>query len=341
MTDDGEVLLGTDLATARVAEELHRASASGPSPLRDIAYRGAEHDLWRWVESPRDAVLAAFVGEYAGVADPAATRAALTMDDFHTLMTFARRSALAALRTRDAGTVRAAFGALSAIDLERVDWRDVVTAAALVSYAARRLELDPETVLAGAEERADPQVAEILGSATQDDVELVDWGYREVPSATGPVLCQDDGETVADELVAPAFAVAGALAADGRYRVGDITVGAELPTVWLADGNGVDAAHGRLRGCVSVHADPVDDASAHFLIVFLTAAGTAADAAAIAAAADGVPGRAALLGVAVGPRCAVVVAASSAAGAPPAEDAGSLARLRPPIEAALRAVPGE
>lgn len=53
MADD--VYLGMDLAVARVADELRQVSASGPSPLRDVAYQAEATVLWRWVDASEDA----------------------------------------------------------------------------------------------------------------------------------------------------------------------------------------------------------------------------------------------------------------------------------------------
>src|SRR5262245_30640475 len=187
MTETEDVLLGMELAVARVAEELHRVTAAGPSPLRDSEYPDAAAVLWRWVDAPQDAPVWAFVRAYTSVPDRERVRESLTIDDFYTLITFARRCVLAALRNEDPGAVESAFDALSAIDLERVDWQDVVTAAALSSYAARRVGVEPDEILDGAVQRAEHRVGDILARAAMDDIDLPgEWGYRELRTSGGP-----------------------------------------------------------------------------------------------------------------------------------------------------------
>jgi hypothetical protein len=324
-----DVFLGMELAVARVAEELHRVSASGPSPLRDVAYPGAAAVLWRWVDATQDADVWAFVRAYTGTADRARVRSSLTMDDFYTLMTFARRCVLAALRNEDPGAVEAAFDALSAVDVERVDWRDVMVAASLASYAARRVGLGVDEVLAGAVRRADPQVADILEQAVTQDIDLAgEWGYREVPTAAGPVLIESDGELECDDLVSVLLATAEAVEDDGMYEVTNAGVTDELPATWLGDTPEIAGARARLRGCVEVHAEPPEVRFRDFLLVFLAEAEQERDAEAIAEAAvqEVGPGTA-RLGIAVGKRCAVVIASSGVAGEPCVESAASLARF--------------
>ena len=332
-----DVFLGMELAVARAAQQLHRVSASGPSPLRDVSYPGAAAVLWRWVHATQDAAVWTFVRAYTGPVDHARVRSSLTMDDFYTLMTFARRCVLAALRNEDPGAAEAAFDALSAIDVERVDWRDVMVAASLASYAARRVGLGADEVLAGAVRRAEPQVAEILERAVTQDVDLAgDWGYREVRTADGPVLIESDGELAAEELLPVLLAAAEAVEDDGMYEVTNAGVADELPAAWLDDTPEIAGARARLRGCVEVHAEPPQVRFRDFLLVFLAEAERERDAEVIAeAAVQAVGPGTARLGIAVGRRCAVVIASSGVAGEPCVESPATLARFDPRIRGLL------
>jgi hypothetical protein len=55
--------------------------------------------------------------------------------------------AVITLQTSDPETARAGLGALSMIDLERIDWRDAVVATALDAYAIRRVGADASMAL--------------------------------------------------------------------------------------------------------------------------------------------------------------------------------------------------
>ena len=292
-----------------------------PSPLSHIAYPRRATVLWRWVDAPQDAEITAYLRS----PDPGA----LTEADCYTLMTFARRCALAALRTGDPATALTAFDALSRIEPAAVDWRDVVVVASLVAYGARRAGLDPELVLTGPVRHAQPAVAEVLTRAATS--EAGSGGYDELRTPTGPVLV--DGSTRGSvALLRTALRVAEVVEDDGRYEVSGIGVERELPAVWL---DGDPAARRRLRRCVSVRAEPPED-RAHFLLTFLVEAASEADAGEIAVAARGrVLVGAVELGIPVGRRCAVVIARSAVHGVPDIEDDRSLARLTAPVTAAM------
>jgi hypothetical protein len=316
-----DVFLGMELAVARVAEELRRANGSGLSPLRDVAYDSRADVLWRWVDAPQDATVWTFVRAYTGTADRARARASLTTDDFATLMTFTRRCVLAALRNEDPGAAEAAFDALSAIDLARVDWQDVLTAASLASYAARRVGLEAHEVLARAVRWAEPRVSQILEHAVTSEVDLTgDAGYRELWTAAGPVLVEGAGEPSADDLLVRAFGVAEVVETDGVYEVTDVGAADELP-----DG-------GQPVRCVTVHAEPPGVRFGDFLRIFLADAVDERHAEAVVAGVSRDAGDGTVrLGVAVGARCAVVLASSAVVGEPCMEDAQSLARFRMPV----------
>jgi hypothetical protein len=302
------------------------------TPLGDAAYARQATVLWRWVDAPQDAVVMAFVREYTQAADPALVRSRLTEFDFYTLMTFARRCALGALRSKSPETALAAFDALSAIQLDVVDWRDVVVASSLVAYAGRRVGLDSEAVLTGAVRRAEPAVADLLrGAATSD---AGSGGYQELRTASGPVLI-DGSVQGAVALLKRAIKIAEVIEADGRYEVTDIGVGRDLPAVWLGDAPEVEAARRRLRRCVTLHAR-LPDSRAHMVLVFLVQAEEDRHAQTVASAARSQePHEAVQLGIAVGRLCAVVVARSGVLGVPCIEDGRSFARFTAPVTAAL------
>ncbi|HEX6361118.1 hypothetical protein [Actinophytocola sp.] len=305
------------------------------SPLRDIAYDRSAAALWRWVDAPQDAALTAFVEEYGKADDPAAVRSRLTPGDFYTLMTFARRCVLAALRTSAPALARTAFEALSAIELDRIDWRDMAVVSSLVSYAARRVGLAPDEVLTGAVLRAEPAVADILRNATTG--EGGSGGYHELKTPSGPVLVEISGPVRgAVDLLKRALRVAEAIEADGRYDVSNVAVEREVPAVWLVETPEAATARRRLRRCVSVRAEPPGD-RANFLLVFLAEAESEEAAETVASAARRrVMDQASLLGIAAGRRCAVVVARSAVYGEPSIEDGPSLTRFVAPITTVLR-----
>jgi hypothetical protein len=344
--NDRPLVLGGELASAIRAEQSHVQPE--PSPIADVDYPEGADDLWRWVDCPQDEMLSAFVGSHAAADGPARARirASLTMDDLYTVLLFARRRAFAAIRTGAPRAVVDAFDAVSAIDIERVDWRDVVVAAVLAAYSASHAAIAAGTAAAGAIGRADSPVAEIMAEAVdQDEIDLAEeCGYRVVTTADGPVLFEDEGEPYAPDrdLVPIAVGIAAAVERDRTYRVAELGVGNDLPAIWVgADSNQrVAAAIENLTGCASIDAEPVAggtvDLGGHFLALFVAEAATAQDAAAIAESANrSTLSGSVVIGVAAERLCVVGVAASTGTGEPSFENADTMARFRPMITALL------
>lgn len=324
------------------------ARGHGPSPLAGVEYLAArgEFDLFRFVPSAVDDVVLDFLGSRRGLGrdERAAVRAALTMDDFYTLLAFAQRSALRTLRERDAALVAAGIDAVSMIDAGRIDWRDAVVATALLAYTGGRTGLDVAPLLAAAAEASEPGTAGILTRFVQERVDrLGRWGYRELSTPSGPVLASDWGRPFAPtaDLASATLAVPGLFDQD-VWVVSRVVTGSQLAPVWLRadDGGAAERALGSVVACVSVEAALAATASPaaadQRLTVWIVECSEAGAAATIAGAAGPGPrGGFEAIGIAAGPLCAVMISRSVMAGAGPYERAGSLERFRPGLSALL------
>lgn len=347
--DDGPVVLGAELARARAAEAAHRGEeGGGRSPLAGVGYdpgRG-ELSLADFALSPADDILGQFIEQAAGrdAAGLARIRAALTMGDFYTLLTFARRRAVAALREGGAGAARSGLGALTLIDAERIDWRDAVVAAALLSYALGQASADAPAAFRSAAAAAEPQMTQVLTRFADDPVTSLDpWRMRQIATADGAALIEDDGEPYAPtiDLLALSRAIA-ALISGEVWQVGQVTTGARVAAAWLAAGDPAAAGHAlsRARACVSMTGWIASETRAtipsqHLLIYALQAA-SAADAAVITAAAARDPRSGiATLRVHAGPLAVIMIARSVRHGVPSREDDHTLQRFATGLSAIL------
>lgn len=330
------------MAAAVDAERRHQSTPRGPSPLDGVGYapgRG-ELDLFRFVESPADHLIADAVERALADGKESAedTRALLRQEDLYSLLTYARRCALSALRGHSDVPVIAGVRALALVDLDRIDWRDAAVACGLLAYAGNRVGSNVRRVVADAAQLATPSVTQLLVRYSADPVGgLAVGGYREVHTSTGIGLASDYGHPYEPtiDLMARSERVVALLEAD-RYRVTDITTGSDIPRVWLPLSTpATEQACAALRACVSVSARPAGNAGGmleQMLSVWIVEAATPDDAGVIASAAVPRAGSGiALMGLASTRCCALLVARSFVQGVRAVEDMQSVQRFRTPL----------
>jgi hypothetical protein len=336
-------VLGTQMAAARAAEARHRGRVDEPSPLAGVGYGPprAEFSLLHFTVLPADGVIDDFVTEFAaaGHDERSRCRSRLTMDDFYTLLGYARRAAVLAIRSCDEAVASRGLSALAAIDLDRVDWRDVTWQAGLLSYAIGRIGGIPGDAFEVAASLADSEMQEFLGSlARRPPADLSDWGFREVKTAAGAGLIEDDGAPYRPQadLVGLAETVAAAMRGD-IWLLGDPVLGSALPAVWLGRGQPEDLqpALASVTGCVKLQGELTGDDSgsrAQHLLIYLAETQTTRAARIISGAAGpGSDSSFAALAVSAGTLCAVMIARSFVHGTPSLETQASLERFRPAL----------
>jgi hypothetical protein len=334
--EPGFVVLGGEMAAAEAAEQLHRAGQHDVSPLAGVRYDARAMRLWRWVASPVDKRIQDTVSEYQRVSDRSAVRASLTMNDLYTILAYARRIALDALRTREPRKAEEAMASLALIDLSRIDWRDLHRAAIVVCHAARRLGLDPGAMAAAAGSTADAVVAEHLSKIGHDRPDLARGaGFQEVIGTDGPVLLDTNlamYEPTID-LVAPALSTVDIIDAD-RYVTNAVTCAVGPDAWWLRRDSGAAApeALDRVRAGVSIRGTKRgnnDGLRAPYLMGYLVEAVDERDSKTIAGAANAASrADVALLGVSHGRWYALLLARTPVANAPAPESGESLERFR-------------
>lgn len=343
-------VIGREMAEATASEVQHRlAHRDKESPLRDIAYDPIRGDLslHTFVTSHTDSILRDFAKGFGSLAPDrqGAVRASLTMDDFYTLLTFARRCAIASLRERNAGIGADGVTAVTAIDAERVDWRDVTVAAALLSFALRRANADSGLLFAQASERAEPKAAEILRRFAHETVDsLAPWGYRLVETSDGAVLFEDEGHRYEPSVDLTRIVLRLAAMVEGdAYRATGIGLGSAVARVWvpLGDPTVISSAIASLSGCAILHAalrpSVHPSAKSQQFTVFLAEAASREDAQVLAAAGSvqGDSGHEGI-GLANGRLVCIAIARSFVKGTPGYERSGSLDRFKPAITALLQ-----
>jgi len=341
-----ETLIGEQTAAAVAAESRRIARVDAPSPLK-VAYEArSDFDLFRYVQTPVDARLASFVERFAAAdtQQRADLRLRLSRGDLYTLLTFARRRALYAVRNRDLSSAVIGCQAVAAIELERVDPRDISMALGMLAYAAEYLDGSASGLLIDAASHAERDLAKLmLEKSNTASHELKRLGLREVTFSTGVGLVEDQRHRFqpTENLLALAEQIVAVIENDS-YRVTNIAVGTRLPLVWLPAGerDALTKASRALSGCLNIHARPVADLEetfpSHWLLVFICEAAQVEDAALLAAASQSRPNSdIAELGVSAGALCTIMVARPWMRDVPAIETADSLRRFNDPIRSLL------
>ena len=350
--DDEPIVLGVELAAAAAIERFRLAEHPPASPLAGLAYeRGAAY-----VQSPGfgqvglDLELRSIVGRWAQLEpeELGALRSHLAMDDFSTLLTFARRAAALGLRAHDDAWPMRGLDGLTAVAYERIDFRDLTLAAALVAYALEALGGDTPGVMERAAARADPGTAEIFRRFRDHPPHsLASWGYTVVDDAGDLSLVGAGFEPYAPtvDLLSSARGIGAAIDRD-RYRTESITLATRVRPVWLRGGTHASDASEAIEQPLAVAtvraarqpgALRTDDRPGHHMfVVFLVEVATAGQADLVAEAAATSTGDHARLAIAHGPVVALLISRAVAVGIEALETDESLQRFGPAFTEALR-----
>lgn len=336
----GAPIIGSQFAQAVAVQQLHNEAIGVEySPLADLCYSSEESRLWRWANSSVDRDIENNVARFASLNgdERNAVRASLALDDFYTLLTFARRCALSSLRSGDASKIKSALSAMAMIELARIDWRDLLVTSRLVRHVGQRLRAPIADLLNRATQMAEPQTAEVLLRDRTTQIDLAEsCGYRAVSTSEGVALFSTGYKRFSPKANLIEIAFAGAVALENHgYEISEVEVATDVPLTWLnsRDGSAIDRMAKKFSGCVSIRGvprvDPEPGSSGQSLLVFLAEAASEKDAREVAFAAES--SSIALrtqIGFASGQLCVVIIQWSWMADSPPLEDARSLERLR-------------
>jgi len=223
----------------------------------EATYDQRSFDLARYRPDPVDDLVAAFIQTGA---DPAA----LTEQDCYTLLTFSRRQAVQALRDHDADSARRGVTALTLIDRDKIDWRDLSVDFPLFAAVETGSSLDQ--VVDHAVARSVPRTAEVFDAARKRTPSLA--GCRLLPVRTqyglGFVDVTESYEPRSG-LAERAVGLADAIDAEGTYEARNLTT-SRLPLIWFDGKNG----HVRNASCIALHAERVGAPPwSHSLLIFL------------------------------------------------------------------------
>lgn len=223
----------------------------------EASYDQRSFDLARYRPDSVDDVVAAFIQTGA---DPAA----LTERDCYTLLTFSRRQAVQALRDNDADAARRAVTALTLVDRDKIDWRDL--SLELPLFAAAETGASLEQLIDYALSRSVPGTAAVFDAARKRTPSLASCRLLPVRTQYGLGFVDiTESYEPRSGLAERAIGLADAIDAEGTYQVRNLTT-SRLPLIWFDGKNG----HARNASCIALHAERVGAPRwSHGLLIFL------------------------------------------------------------------------
>ena len=244
----------------------------GCASLRDVRYAGRAYDLARFRDEPADKVVAAFVDAVRVMPSEERenVRSAMTEPESYTILQFARRQAASALRESRPDLAVRAVEALTLVDRDKIDYRDLSVDFPL--FAARSLGRRADDLIDMASGASAPGTADTFRSLRErlGRLSLADCGLIQVSSAWGVGFMEGWTRSYdpATGLAEAAISLADAIDSESSYVTSGLRV-SDLPEVWFS----TSWATGKLsaRGCVTINADHVtsEHPYSHGLMVFV------------------------------------------------------------------------
>jgi hypothetical protein len=333
------IVLGREVAAARGNEAARLASGSdGPSPMPkgDYDQEKGDHDLTSVIEGPLDVELTALVRTFGTWAPEkrAEARRRISMDELYTLVHFAKRSSVLALREKSIARCEDGLLALAMIDEARIDPRDAAWAAGLLGHAMEATGADRRVLVKDAAALATPGMSTLLADAAQGS-RLSDWGYAQIRADKGIGLVRSGSERYepTGDLTGLALRLAAVLGR-GRY-VAEPEIATDLPEVWFQKQHRPSAERllKTARGVVlvrgTVRRAHTDNPRAQMLVQWVAEMPSPEDANTLVeyAGANRSTGSHFVTGMARGRLFALLVAGSSFEGVEPFESAESFAAI--------------
>jgi hypothetical protein len=228
----------------------------------------ATYDFWRGETSlidPRPAaadeelrhVTRAYAA--AGSSRRSEMRDDMSMNDFYSLLTFARRASVFAMRSRDSQWIVDALNGVAIVDAHRIDERDIPLTLSVVHHAAERIGVETKKKFEAAALLADKKPAELIRSFVRGDEKYKDirqsWGHDEIVTAAGVGIINREFSPYNPTGDMPAMAVAIAhLVRDDRYEPSTVAIASKLPAVWFRtdDETGLQALLRHVRAGLTV-----------------------------------------------------------------------------------------
>ena len=233
------------------------------SPLPDYSYTKwpGEQSLINPNENELDAAIASLgkVYEVSDDKERADVRSSLTKANIYTLLAFAKRSVLFAMRKSEPVHLINAFTIISMIETDTCDYRDVLVTLSFLNHGAKRLNIDAAQLFEKTSEMAATETAGLLNEFIKEAASGkslgIMGGYSEIETPYGPAFVTTRYNKYQPErnLAGILFKVSDLVYTD-KYSRGQLSIGDKIEPLWLSatDHPNVRIILSRATGCASL-----------------------------------------------------------------------------------------
>ncbi len=350
-------VIGREIAAASAADQKWQEQRDPNQPaLLPSGYDHLRGDLNLINPAPNDLdeIVRNLCRRYSGADQEqrSSIQDSISMDEFYSLLTFCKRTAVFAMRKNDSEMVVDGLTALTMIEQDRVDFRDILMCLALLYHAAVRLGANADELFRRLARLAEPNVAEMLDEFVTQSSDYRDlrssWGLAEVETKHGIGFIGWGFEAYEPtiDLKRVAVELAEVIATD-KYHPGSIEVATVLPAIWLTGDNNprLNQILKGIRGSASISAsalpDEVPNHDSQQFTVFLVETANATDSEELLRISKSTTGvQHCNLGTACGKLFCLIVARSFIEGVVGYETQGSLMRFSDGVSETLASFAG-
>lgn len=260
----GLIVLGKQLADASEKEKQRIESANlAKSPLPDFNYSKwiNEQSLINPTENELDSKILELCREFKSydIEKRNEVRKSISQDEIYTLLEFSKRAIIFGLRKKEASYINNGFVAVSIIESERCDYRDVIVTLSFLNFGLEKLNINSQAIFDEAMRLSEENTGKLIKefsalSNKQNNLETM-GGYTEIETPYGISFIQTNYENYNPEknLAKILFDISDYIFND-KYRKGTITIGEEIAPIWLSADNNkkIEKIISNATGCASL-----------------------------------------------------------------------------------------
>jgi len=242
-----ELIIGKEMAEAKKKdEEIINSKDFAKSPL--IGQKYSDFNSGSTFQNPKqvdlDSKIIQLTKKYIELKqkERKKLRNSIDSEDIYTIISFCERATVFGLRKQNEN-IKHGLNALSMVDAERCDYRDILVAIGFVNHGLEKLQLDTYRLYSEAIKYANPRMKELLSAyqkrkAKDKAIEPM-AGYTEYQfeNGVGFIRCGYQEYNAKRDLPEIAFSIGTGIGND-EYRIfNDVVIAESLPLVWIKGQN--------------------------------------------------------------------------------------------------------